>query len=69
MSEVMDKKSIKIAIEALKYYNKKKWAVDASFFRLGMCDNPTCITAAQKHEEATIAIKELEACLKNTLNK
>ena len=65
----MDKQSIKISIEALKYYNKKRWAVDASFFRLGMCDTPTCRTAAKKHAEVTTAIKELEACLKNTSSK
>ena len=65
----MDKQSIKISIEALKYYNKKRWAVDASLFRLGLCDNPTCVTAAKKHAEILLAIEELEACLKNTSNK
>ena len=65
----MDKQSAKIAIEALKYYNKKRWAVDANLFKRGWCDTPTCRTAAKKHAEVTTAIKELEACLKNTSSK
>ena len=65
----MNKQSVKISIEALKYYNKKRWAVDASLFRLGLCDNPTCRTAARKHDEILLAIEDLKLCLKNTSRK
>ena len=56
----MNKQSAKIAIEALKYYSKKRWAVDANLFRLKMCDSPTCRIAFKKHEEIKLAISDLE---------
>jgi hypothetical protein len=59
---VMDKITVKIAIEALTKY-KKKFAVDGKLFDLGLCKNTTAENASKKLTLICNAIADLEKYL------
>ena len=59
---LMDKITVKIAIEALTKY-KKKFAVDGNLFDLGLCKNLTAENASKKMTLIRNAVADLEKYL------